>query len=233
MPAQLVRLIDKSDTFEIVRDKVGQILLVEEANQRQLAISAGKNPDLWALKIFSERSDPFSEFLEPENEGETDGTPRPRKTPIVNIWFESAQVALNASNVVERQRATGVFNVDCYGYGSAKDTDDGHMSGDALSALESQRAAKLVRNVLMSAAYTYLDLRGLVARRWVQSIQTFSPKNGSEAIQNVTGTRVALHVDFHEFSPQVEGQLLEAVSVGVLRQSDGLLYLTAEFPQGA
>jgi hypothetical protein len=231
VPAKIPGLIDKLDAFERVRDKVGEILVVEEANQRQLAIDAGKDPDLWSLQIYLERSEPWAEFLDPEDDEKTDGKPRQRKTPIVNVWFDNYQIALNASNVVERQRYSAVINIDCYGYGRSEETDDGHSPADAKSAREAQRAARLVRNILMSAIYTYLDLRGTVARRWVQSIQQFQPRNGGESVQAVTGSRVALHVDLHETSPQVEGEILEAISVDVNRQPDGLLYLTATFPQ--
>ena len=40
-------LIDKQDSFEIVRDKIGLILASESASQQALATAAAKDPDLW------------------------------------------------------------------------------------------------------------------------------------------------------------------------------------------
>jgi hypothetical protein len=231
MPAQLTQLVDKLDTFEIVRDKIGEILVVEEAAQRALAEADEKDPQLWALKIYSERADPWSDFVDPEAEDEQSTAVRSSKTPIVNVWFDNTQIDFKGSNLIDRQKYVGIFNVDCYGYGCSTGTEDGHAPGDAKSAGEAQRAARLVRNILMSSFYMYLDLRGVVGRRWVQGIQTFPAKSDGESVQNVAGARVALHVEFNELSPQFEGELLEMISVDVTRRSDGLLYLTANFPQ--
>ncbi len=231
MPALITSLIDQVDNFERVRDQIGAILVVEEAAQRDLATAAHKNPDDWALKVYSERSDPWSDFVDPEDEDETDGTDKPRKTPIVNVWFDNTQIDLKGSDLIQRQKYVGIFNVDCYGFGRSTATADGHSPGDAKAAREAHRAARLVRNILMAGTYTYLAMRGTVGRRWVQGIETFPPKSNGESVQHVVGARVSVHVEFNELSPQVEGELLEMISVGVLRRSDGLLYLTANFPQ--
>jgi hypothetical protein len=231
MPALITTLIDKVDTFEAVRDQIGSILVVEEANQRALALAAAKDPDLWAFKTFSERSNPWGEFVDPEEGEQEDANDRPKKLPIVNVWFDNTQIALAGSNLVERQKYTGIFNIDCYGCGTSVESPGGHVPGDAQGAREAQRAARLVRNILMSAHHTYLLLRKTVGRRWVQGIQTFQPQDEGRVVQHVVGARVSLHVDFNELSPQVEGELLELISVGVRRRSDGLLYLTADFPQ--
>lgn len=233
MTAQITTLIDKFDSFELVRDKVGAILVEETAKQKELALAAGKDPQRWALRIYSERSNPWSEFIGPESADEADEPADDgvdRTTPIVNVWFDQSSIILARSNVVERQTMLGVINVDCHGCGNTSATSEGHDPGDARASLEAQRCARLVRNILMSAAYTYLDLRGTVGRRWVQSIQVFQPPIDGRTVQHVVGARVALHVEFNELSPQVEGQPLELISVGVQRHPDGLLFLTANFP---
>lgn len=231
MTPLITKLIDKVDTFEAVRDQLGAILVIEEANQRALAIADDKDPDLWGFKTFTERSNPWSEFLDPEDGEDEDGNDRPRKLPIVNVWFDNTQIALAGSNLVERQKYTGIFNVDCYGCGTSVESSGGHVAGDAQGAREAQRTARLVRNILMADSYTYLLMRKTVGRRWVQGIQVFQPQPEGHVVQHVVGARVSVHVDFNELSPQVESELLELVSVGVQRQSDGLLYLTANFPQ--
>lgn len=231
MPARITKLIDKVDTFEAVRDQLGAILVTEEANQRALAIAANKDPDLWAFKTFTERSNPWGEYLDPEEGEQTDANVRARKLPIVNVWFDNTQIALAGSSLVDRQKYTGIFNIDCYGCGTSIESPDGHVPGDARAAQEVQRTARLVRNIVMAAPYLYLQMQKTVGRRWVQGIQSFQPQMEGRGVQHVAGARLALHVDFNELSPQVEGELLELVSAGVSRRADGLLYLTANFPQ--
>ena len=57
-------LIDKEDTFEIVRNQIALILANESASQVALATTAGKpDPNLWALKVYTERSNPWEQAL--------------------------------------------------------------------------------------------------------------------------------------------------------------------------
>jgi hypothetical protein len=235
--AQLTSLIDKQDTFEIVRDQVAAILLEESLRQRELAIEADKNPELWELRVYAERSNPYSDWQQVDDEdarAEVDPHGRARTSPIVNVWFDQATTDLHRSNLIERQTVTGVFNVDCFGLGVSAEggPSGGHIAGDAAAVRSAQRAARLARNILMAGAHSYLQLRGTVSRRWVQSLQVFQPQIEQRTIQHVVGARLSLHVDFNEFSPQVEGQPIELISVGVRRLSDGLLYFTANYPHG-
>lgn len=215
-------LIDKQDSFEIIRDQIGAILLTEIASQIALATTAGKDdPDDWKLRIFSERANPWEQFLQ---------DPVVDTSPLVNIWYDNSSFDRKGSNTFERQHAIGIFNIDCYGYGVSKtDGGTGHEPGDKAAALEVQKALRLVRNILMAAEYTYLDLRGLVWQRWPQSITVFQPQLDGQAVQNIVGARLALEVGFNEFSPQVEGDTLEFISIDVFRKEDGELLLEADY----
>jgi hypothetical protein len=219
-------LIDKIDNCERVCETVGAILLVESLKQQEIAqVTPGKNPDDWKLRVFVERSSAFEEYLQPKDEG---GQPSDL-SPIVNVWFDNDTTDLHRSNLIETQTMTGVFNIDCYGCGIARESADGHEPADVTAAAEAKRAARWVRNILMSAQYYDLGLLGVVSRRWIQSRQMMQPPQDAEAVQRVIGTRLALHVDYIEQSPQVTGPLLEEISVAVRRRSDGLLYTTATF----
>jgi hypothetical protein len=216
-------LIDKQDTFEIVRDQIAQILADEVVSQMALATTAGKDPNDWKLRIFTERSNPWEQFLNPDEQG-FDGT------PIVNVWFDNDTFDPGAGSTVERQKTEGVFNIDCYGYGRSKDDGaTGHVPGDKEAALEVQRALRLVRNILMAGEYTYLNLRGLVWQRWPQSITVFQPQLDARNVSQVVGARVAFRVTFNEFSPQVESVDLEAVRVDVERTEDGEIVAQAGY----
>jgi hypothetical protein len=225
---KLTALIDKVDNKELVRDQIAAILLVESTGQQALARSLGKDPDLWKLRIYTEASSPWEAFLGQD----VDGSKLPVDTsPIVNVWWQSSEDDASASNTVERQKVTAIFNIDCHGYAVSRASEDGHDSGDVLAAREAQRAERLVRNILMAGHYTYLELRKIVWRRWRNSSSAFQPSIDNRAVQNVMGVRMALQVEFNEFSPQAEGQPIEAIALEIKRLSDGLIYLTANYPE--
>lgn len=213
-------LIDKQDTFEIVRDQIGAILKIEIANQMQLATDAGKDPNDWKLRIFTERSNPWEEFLNEEVD----------TSPLVNVWFDNSNFDASKSNVVERQASETVYNIDCYGYGRSRDDGaTGQILGDKEASFEVQKALRLVRNILMSAEYTYLGLRGTVWHRMPQSITAFQPQLDARQMQQIVGARLAFRVVFNEFAPQVEPVSIELLSVDVIRAEDGEIVFETDY----
>jgi hypothetical protein len=220
MPALINELISKVDNVEIVRDQIGAILKLELANQ---AILSG-NPQ---PRVFVERTNPWGMFIDAE----------PTALPILNVWFETESFDGKASNIVERQAAEATFNIDAYGYGVSIDdgaigsTEGGHTPGDQAAVFDCQRTLRLARNILMSAHYTYLGLRGLVWKRWPTSITMLQSASDERAAQHISGGRLALQVTFSEFSPQVTGDVLETLSIEVLRANTAELYLRADYPK--
>jgi hypothetical protein len=222
-------LIDKQDAFEIVRDLIFNILTTEVLSQMAIASGTpGKDPNDWSLKIFSERSNPWEEFLNDPPEGE-------ERSPIVNIWYDNSAFDGQASNISERQGTTAIYNIDMYGYGKSAEDGTGHKAGDKMAAFEVQRAIRLVRNILMAAEYTYLGVtapKGTsrpIWQRWVQSINTFQPQLDSRPVQQIVGARMAFRVKFNEFSPQIEPETLELLSATVKRLSDDADLIRAEY----
>ena len=228
MSAPLIdRLITGEDSSEIVRDQIAAILLAESASQQALALAAGPpvDPDDYVLRVFVERTNPWAEWIDSPEEDPS------RKFPIVNVWVDSINYDMASSNVVERQKATVVYNVDVYGYGlSEDDPTGGHVAGDELAAFEAQRAARLVRRILMAATYTYLGLRGTVWRRWPTSMSFFQPQIDARPVAHVQAARIAFQVEMNEFSPQVHGEPLEALVATVKRSPTGEIYFVAEYP---
>ena len=220
-------LITGRDSSEIVRDQIAAILLTESTNQQALALAAvpPANPDDYKLRVFVERTNPWAEWIEsPEEEPE-------RRIPIVNIWVDSINYEMGASNVVERQKAAVIYNIDVYGYGlSEDDPSGGHSVSDEASAIECQRAARLCRRILMAATYTYLDLRGMVWRRWPQNMTFFQPQIDARPVSRVQGARIAFQVEMSEWSPQVTGLPLETLVATVKRSPSGEIYFVAEYP---
>jgi hypothetical protein len=221
------QLIDKTDTFELVRDEIAAILLAETTNQKALAVAAGKPAQDWALNIYTERSDPWNEYLDLPETVENPA-PAPR---IVNVWFNGLTFDMAGSNVVESQKATAIFHVDCYAYAASADAAIGHLPGDQAASLQVHRVVRLVRNILMAATYTYLGMRGIVGRRWITAIDAFQPSANDRLAQSIGAARISLQVEFNEFSPQVTGGKLELISVAVTRsEHTGQIYFTANYP---
>ena len=220
-------LIDKQDNFEIVRDQIAAILTTETAAQQILATAAAKNPDLWKLRIFTERSNPVEEWRDIDSLASTD------LSPIINVWYDTGSFPMNKGNVVERQAHEATYNIDCYGVGYSRNVvAGGHVLGDKEAALEAQRAVRLVRNILMAAIYTYLGFtrkNGFFARRWPQSITVFQPQIDGRPVQHIVGARIALRCEFNEFSPQFTPETLELLTVDVKRTEDGEIVLEADY----
>lgn len=220
-------LIDKQDTVEIVRDQIGAILASEAANQKQLATSSGEDATQWTFRTYIERSNPWAEFL---NAAE----PQP---PLINVTLESTDYQMGSSTIVGEYIGTSaLFNIDCYGHGMGSDdpAEEGHTAGDKMGCLEALRAARFVRNVLMSAEYIYLGLRGTdkekwVHRRWIEGITVLQPALEGREIQQVVAARLALRVEFNEFAPQHAGMPLEGVTATVKRRRTGEVYFVGEY----
>ena len=212
-------LIDKQDTFEIVRDQIAAILAIEVTNQMALAVNAGKDPDDWKLRIFTERSNPWEQFR-----GDVVD-----ESPLVNVWYENSFFDESKSNVVSTQMSETIFNIDIYGYGVSSEDGAGHKPGDKEAALVCQRGIRLVRNILMASENTYLQLRGTVWQRWPQSITSFQPQQSENTVEKIVAARIALRVRFTEFSPQFEGEPLELLTTTVKRAEDGSIYFEANY----
>jgi len=210
-------LINKRDNVEVVRDQIGAILALEVQSQMALAALAAENPADWDLKVFLERVNPWGEFSESDT------------TPVVNVFWEASTFDPSASNVVMRQKTSAIFNVDCYGYGVAAADGTGQIPGDELAAAEAMRTARLVRNILMSANYAYLDMRGVVWKRFVRGINGFQPQQGDLNGVQVMACRLLLEVEFSEFSPQYDGVELENVLIEFERSSDNQVIIQAEY----
>ena len=225
MPKLISILIDKQDNFEIIRDQIAAILVTESNNQEQLAISAGKESILWSLDVYTERSTPWEKWINVSG----NEVPAADAVPIVNVGFDNLTNDKAASNVVKRQKADAVYNVDVYGLGISANDDIGHTPGDYKAALESQRAARLVRNILMSSTYTYLGLQGIVWTRWLDSLTTFRSEPNGRQMERIVGTRLAFGVSFNEFSPQYVPKDLDVLTATVKRADDGKILLVTEF----
>ena len=206
-----IPLITQPDGFEIVRDKIAQLLADEIALQQELAIVAEEDPNDWKLDIYLERSRPWEVFRDsPETQ-----------TPIVNVWYDNTPVDLAASNLSTRQNGVSTFNIDCLAYSEAKADGAGFIAGDEQAAKNAHKAARLVRQILMHDKYRYLELRTFVGRRYVQARTAFQPNEGNQAVQNVMGVRLVLAVKHDEFISLADFNNLEQVFIEMKFEPNG------------
>jgi hypothetical protein len=217
-------LIEDRDSFEILRDEIASILRVESAAQQALAIAAGQDPRLWKLRVYTERSIPWSEFQDGPD-GATEDV-----SPVINVSFDAANYERSGSDVFSQQKTVGTFNIDCYGYGVATDRGTEHDAGDQLAAQEAQRAFRLVRKILMAAHWQKLGQDGFVWERWPSSVNAFQPQRDNAQTSHVQALRFALEVTFNEFSPQHVPEELELISTEIKRDGDGKILVTVDIP---
>lgn len=226
MPAQIQELIDKFDSFELIRDQIAAILKTESIGQQELAKAAGKDPDFWKLRVFTERSAPWQAFQ---------GHDQEFHVPIVNVWFENATPTKSSSNVISHQEMLGTFHVDCYGFGVDKRTLEGQRSADDSAAREAHRALRLVRNILMSGYYTLLGFpmaseftpeqkaageRQIVMSRFPGATTAFQPTQDEQPVSRVSAVRLDLEVAYNETSHEYQGVPLELLALTMQRTED-------------
>lgn len=230
MTAVIQQLIDKQDTFEIVRDKVALILAEESAQQQQLAIDDGKDPALWKLRVFTERTNPW-EFLRTDN-----GKPpaaRADRAPVVCVWYDNSNLDQRASQTIDRQQMEATFHLDVYGVGVTEILPGGagQIPGDEAAAKEAQRGARLVRNILMADSYVTLGIDralGLIGQRHISTIQTFQPEFANQNAWQLAGLRLALQVKVSELGPQTPAVILEELGA-IVRDENGEILIDALF----
>lgn len=214
MPALIDEpLFGTQDNVELVRDQIAAILKLELVRQGELGLAP-------VPRVFVERSSPWGAAIEEPA----------REEPIVNVWFDTESFDGAASNSIERQKSDATFNVDVYAFAPSRETGPGHTPADEAAALACQKTMRVVRRILMSGQYTWLGLRGLVWRRWPQTLGMFQPQIDQRSARRVIAARLALLVSFNEFSPQVVGETLETLTVEVKRAETGEVYLLAQYP---
>jgi hypothetical protein len=212
-----IPLIDKADTFELVRDRVASILAAETQFQQQKAAAIGKDPEPWKFRVYSERSNPWENLFGDD------------RTPVVNVMYSRSDEAPENPNKSPWTGMRSTYYIDCYCYAESYQTSDGHRSGDELSARLAHNTAKLIRNLLMHPSYAYLLYQPrpnsmmdvAVGRRSISHIEAFQPMSGNMAVEKVIAAHMTLEVDHNETVPIQEYDTLEEINVKFYCQSDG------------
>ena len=178
MPAKITSVISSSN-FELIRDRIAQILAIELANQYILSADELLNLDVW-----TERFIPFDK---------TD-------LPAVNVAFISNTYDhLTPITAV----STNKFYIDISA--NALHSEDGiNLDGDKLAILKVQKLTSIVRSILEHPAYIKLDFDTMIIRHTeVSDIQISIPENVQDSLNTVTG-RVIFTVDATDVEPELQ-----------------------------
>lgn len=214
-------LIDKQDNFEKIRDEIAAILAFETANQQALAVIAGKDPKLWEFDVYVERAriwESLSSFDEPV-------------PPVVSVYFESESFAGDQSyNALLQTADPGIFNIEIFTTAlNQKNVGDGYVTADRAAILDCQRIIRLIRNILFSVPadstqpgqnYTYLNMRGVVAHRRIQSVVQFQPDYKKQAVI-IAAARIELAVKYIETALEGPDQPFELLQVQATTTTGG------------
>lgn len=169
-----------SQNFEAVRNRIGEILADELANQYTLAGDDDLNVD-----VYIERSVPLAW----------------NKMPAVNILLSRGPQDNQHQGAAD---GTYVFNIDCYA--SAKSTDD--ENGDALAATKVQKLVGVCRYILEHTAYRTLGFApGFIGNKKVEEIQFQDPENTQDATSTAKG-RIVFSVRVQETTTLLDADLI-------------------------
>lgn len=196
MPAtvEVQELLKDPDNIEIVRDQIAGILALELLHQNELAQA---DPDLPAkedynVHVYIENDEPWA--VQDEN----------NPFPAVNVSFDNYKIDTDDGS--NDRIVLGTYFIDCYAAGNY----DGEGFAGRVAKIKSMKIARFVRNILQAANYRYLKLRGVVNSQHIAKCESGAIKDENGAVK-VGVQRIVLEAEFHENSPQVESDVLEAM----------------------
>lgn len=212
-------LLTAPDTFELVRDRVYELLNDEQANQRALAVDAGLNPFDYALDVYKERANPVSFWREDDA----------NFVPIVNVLFNSANDN-GTGDGKKTFRFDGVFQIEIIA-GAINDSVN-NISADIIASANLDRAIKLVRNILSYSAYKKLGFISNIGSKTISSIVKNAPSDANDGTIMIQSATLKLDVSYYETSPQETPDILDLIEVDTKRAQDGSQYFVAKFLKG-
>lgn len=191
---EVKELLSTPDKVEIVRDQLAGILALELANQYELAQAAeDASKEDYNVHVYIENDEPWA-VQDEEN-----------PFPAINVSFD--RYAVTTDDGANNRIVTASYLVDCYAAGNY----DGDGGAGRVAKVKSMKVARLARNIIQAANYYYLGLRGTVHTRRIKSCVSGAIKDANGAVK-VGVQRITVEVEFRETSPQVTGDVLEAMN---------------------
>jgi hypothetical protein len=167
----LITNIIPPDNFELVRDAIGAILLLELTNQK-------------TLQNFAEEIVVYQERIKQIQADES---------LYINVLFDSATYS---QYTPKDQQGLTVFFIDIYTTGKADPVND--TSGDMDSGTRLHRFMRMCRYILASNLYVTLGFaQGIIAGKYVTSFATAEPTHTDESNYSRMG-RITFSVRIQE-----------------------------------
>lgn len=193
MTAQITELLSTPDGYETARDALATILAEEIASQQSLA---GANAADYALDVYVERFAPIEKWVDEASD-----------TPVATVWL-ARYTSDDKRSTVNSNRGRATYHIDVFA--QARDANNpagGHIAGDLLARQRLHRALRLIRQILMSGQYTYLDsARGAaqyVFARSVREIEVHEARKRDErSAVWISTARMTLDVSLKVDQPQ-------------------------------
>jgi hypothetical protein len=191
----ITALIEGKDNIEVLRDQIAAILSLELQNQKRMAEEAGREDAAqYAVRVFVENSRPYEAW--------------DKKSPVRLMNVVLPKASLVSGGRTGSQKEGAVFWVDCASTGN----DAASQWNEKSAVCRAWAVCRLARNILMSDAYLYLGLRGVVGSRAVTAMEAGTPQSGDmgEAVQFAV-VRLTLEVQFAERYVEQEGPPIEGI----------------------
>jgi hypothetical protein len=199
-------LITGKDNIEFIRDRIAAILSLELQNQKQLAQEI-EFPDAaqYDVSIYVENAHPY----------ETSNKQLPLR--FVNVMLPKASLISGGRSGVQKEQA--VFWLDC----AATGNDTASLWNEKSAVCRAWAVSRLVRNILMSDAYLYLAMRGIVGSRAVTAMDAGAPQSDAgEAVQFAV-VRLTFEVQFAERFLEQEGPVIEQIDYDISPETGELV----------
>lgn len=193
--------------FELVLDRIVEILETELANQIVLATAASQPTEPYEIAVYKEKAIPW------------EGT----QMPLVNVWYDSSQISRKSPSI-GRQQGEHVYNIDCLS--TVKSTATGtniDTYGDTETAMKVHAVARVIYQIIMANLNHRLQFDppvtpAFVGGRMIREMSTMRPPFGDNPANFFLAMRLPLVVKHADSLPEQLGAILEEIGITVSRQ---------------
>lgn len=183
--AQLTNIIP-AQSFEVVRDRIAEILIDEFTNQHTLT-----NDESIDINVFVERSVAFNHT----------------ELPAINISVARGQYDNKSA---PNSPGTYIYNIDCHHYANSTEENE----GDSLASVRMQRLLGICRAVLENPAYNKLGFTPpFVSRVYISGLDIAQPQTHDTI--NVAMGRITLTVIVNEIHELKTPSILDGYSTEI------------------
>lgn len=211
----LPSLIDKLDSSELVLRQIAAVLRTEFIAQQALAVTAGKNPLLWAPDIYLERDFPIDKWID------EDGTLTANTVPNITVSIESSHIVPKASSPASgfnTYEVTYLIDILARGVSTVDEAMSTHTPADKDAHDNCHATVRLCRNILGATEYRRLQLSPTYVwnyPRWTSVEYGKPPLEEIVPGLSVWAAQARYVVQMKEFAPEYTGETLQIIGIDV------------------